>query len=205
MPWYDGPTLMGISRRVEVDDDAPAARAVPHAGAVGQPPEPRLPRLRRARSPAARVAPGRPRRVLPSGPREHGRAHRHLRRRPRRRRSPGQSVTLTLADEIDVSRGDVIAAADAPPRVADQFEATIVWMDEEPMLPRPRLPDEDRHAHGRRHDRRRSKYKVNVNTLEHLAGEHARAQRDRRLRRSSSTGRSPSIPTPRTATSAASS
>ena len=46
----------------------------------------------------------------------------------------GQSVTLTLADEIDVTRGDVISAADAPAEVADQFEATVVWMGEEPML-----------------------------------------------------------------------
>ncbi|PKP90695.1 MAG: adenylyl-sulfate kinase [Alphaproteobacteria bacterium HGW-Alphaproteobacteria-16] len=46
-----------------------------------------------------------------------------------------QSVTLTLADEVDCSRGDVIAAADAPPQVADQFQATIVWMDQEDLLP----------------------------------------------------------------------
>src|SRR5262249_15630929 len=46
----------------------------------------------------------------------------------------GQSVTVTLADEVDVSRGDVLAAAEAPPGVADQFEATIVWMHERPML-----------------------------------------------------------------------
>lgn len=46
-----------------------------------------------------------------------------------------QSVTLTLADEVDCSRGDVIAAADAPPEVADQFQATIVWMDQEELLP----------------------------------------------------------------------
>ena len=45
----------------------------------------------------------------------------------------GQSVTLTLADEIDCSRGDVLAAADDPPQVADQFEATILWLDDEPM------------------------------------------------------------------------
>jgi bifunctional enzyme CysN/CysC len=47
----------------------------------------------------------------------------------------GESVTLTLADEIDVSRGDVLGAADAPPPVASQFEATIVWMHDEPLLP----------------------------------------------------------------------
>ncbi|WP_337846551.1 sulfate adenylyltransferase subunit CysN [Sphingomonas sp.] len=46
-----------------------------------------------------------------------------------------QSVTLTLADEVDCSRGDVIVAADAPPEVADQFQATIVWMDQEDLLP----------------------------------------------------------------------
>ena len=45
----------------------------------------------------------------------------------------GQSVTLTLADEIDCSRGNVIAAADAPPQVADQFEATLVWMADEAL------------------------------------------------------------------------
>ena len=49
--------------------------------------------------------------------------------------SAGQSVTVTLEDEIDVSRGDVIAAAEAPAEVADQFEATVVWMDEETLSP----------------------------------------------------------------------
>jgi bifunctional enzyme CysN/CysC len=47
----------------------------------------------------------------------------------------GQSVTLTLKPEIDVSRGDIIAPADAAPAVTDQFQATLVWMHEEPMLP----------------------------------------------------------------------
>ncbi len=46
----------------------------------------------------------------------------------------GQSVTITLADEIDCSRGDVLAAAASPPEVADQFETTIVWMDDEPLV-----------------------------------------------------------------------
>jgi bifunctional enzyme CysN/CysC len=47
----------------------------------------------------------------------------------------GQSLTLTFADEIDCSRGDVIAAAGDPPEVADQFEATIVWMADDELLP----------------------------------------------------------------------
>ena len=80
----------------------------------------------------------------------------------------GQSVTLTLEDEIDISRGDIISAADAPAEVADQFECTLVWMADEPMLP------------GRQYLLKlgtrtvtatvtEPKYKVNVNTLEHLA------------------------------------
>jgi bifunctional enzyme CysN/CysC len=80
----------------------------------------------------------------------------------------GQSVTLTLTDEIDVSRGDVLAAANAPPAVANQFEATIIWMHDEPLL------------QGRAYLLKIGtktvtatvspiKYRVNVNTMEHLA------------------------------------
>jgi len=47
----------------------------------------------------------------------------------------GQSVTLTLTPDVDVSRGDLIAAEDAPPEVADQFEAHLVWMSDRPLLP----------------------------------------------------------------------
>ena len=80
----------------------------------------------------------------------------------------GQSVTITLEDEIDVSRGDVLSTTDGPPGVADQFDVTIIWMADEPMLP------------GRPYWMKigtkvvtatitEPKYKVNVNTLEHLA------------------------------------
>ncbi len=80
----------------------------------------------------------------------------------------GQSVTLTLADEIDVSRGDVLAAAGDPPAVADQFEATIVWFDEEAMLPgRPYLLKLGTRTVAAQVAE--PKYKVNVNTLEQLA------------------------------------
>src|SRR5207249_1786684 len=82
----------------------------------------------------------------------------------------GQSVTLTLGSEIDVGRGDVIAAGDSPPQVADQFEATIVWLHDEPML------------QGRAYLMKAGartvaatvsplKHKINVNTLEHTAAE----------------------------------
>ena len=80
----------------------------------------------------------------------------------------GQSVTLCFDTEIDCSRGDVIAASDAPPAVADQFEATIVWMADDPMTP------------GRAYwlklgtqlvsaTVQTPKYSVNVNTMEHMA------------------------------------
>ena len=80
----------------------------------------------------------------------------------------GQSITLTLEDEIDISRGDVISGVDSPAEVADQFEAALVWMHDEPMMP------------GRSFLMKvgtqtvtasitEPKYKVNVNTMEHLA------------------------------------
>ena len=82
----------------------------------------------------------------------------------------GQSVTLTLADEIDVSRGDVIAEIEQPPRVGEQFEASIVWMAEEPLL------------RGRSYVMQVGsstvaatisplKYKLDIDSLEHLAAE----------------------------------
>ncbi|MBN8728619.1 MAG: sulfate adenylyltransferase subunit CysN [Xanthomonadales bacterium] len=80
----------------------------------------------------------------------------------------GQSVTLTLADEIDISRGDVIAAADDPPGLADQFEATVIWMAEQPMLPgRPYLVKLGASTLGASFGQ--PKYALDVNSLEHLA------------------------------------
>ena len=80
----------------------------------------------------------------------------------------GQSITLTLADEIDCSRGDVITAAESPVQVADQFETTIVWMADEPLVPgRPywlKLGTQTVTA-----TIHTPKYQVNVNTLEHVA------------------------------------
>jgi bifunctional enzyme CysN/CysC len=80
----------------------------------------------------------------------------------------GQSVTITLADAVDCSRGDVLAAAADPPEIADQFEATLVWMADEPLLPgRPYwLKLASQFVTATIHS---PKYQVNVNTLEHLA------------------------------------
>jgi bifunctional enzyme CysN/CysC len=80
----------------------------------------------------------------------------------------GQSITLTLADEVDASRGDMISAATSPAEVADQFEATLVWMSEDAMLPgRPYLLKIGTRTLSATVTE--PKYKVNVNTMEHLA------------------------------------
>ena len=81
---------------------------------------------------------------------------------------PGQAVTLTLEDEIDVSRGDMLVHADNRPQVTDSFDAMLVWMAEEPMLP------------GKKYDIKRAasyvpgnivaiEHRVDVNSLEQLA------------------------------------
>jgi bifunctional enzyme CysN/CysC len=83
----------------------------------------------------------------------------------------GRAVTLTLADEIDVTRGDIIAAEAARPTLADQFAAHVVWMSDNPLLP------------GRSYllsmggnlvnaQVMNLKHKTNVNTLEHTAATH---------------------------------
>lgn len=80
----------------------------------------------------------------------------------------GQSVTLTFNDEVDCSRGDVIVTADEPCEVADQFEATLVWMAEAEMLPgRPYLLKIGTQTVTATVTE--PKYEVNVNTLEHTA------------------------------------
>ena len=80
----------------------------------------------------------------------------------------GDAVTLTLADEVDVARGDVLAHSDARPEVVDQFAAEVLWMIEEPMLPgRSYLM-----RIGTRYVPARVtslKHKTDVNTLEHIA------------------------------------
>ena len=80
----------------------------------------------------------------------------------------GQSVTLTLRDEVDVSRGDILVDAASPPGVTDQFQATVVWMHETELLPgRPYLIKLGTSFATATVSA--LKYKVNVNTLEKLA------------------------------------
>jgi bifunctional enzyme CysN/CysC len=164
-PWYHGPTLMGYLETVEIEDhlqhqafrlpvqwvNRPNLDFRGFAGTIA----------------SGTVSPGERVRILPSG-RESRVARIVTMDGDLERAVAGQSVTLTLEDEVDVSRGDVIACTSAPPGVADQFETTIIWMADEPMLPgRPywmKIGTKQVAA-----TITEPKYKVNVNTLEHLA------------------------------------
>jgi bifunctional enzyme CysN/CysC len=83
----------------------------------------------------------------------------------------GQAVVLTLADEIDASRGDVITAASDPAEVSDQFAAHLLWMDDAPLLPgRPYLMKIGARTVGATVTE--IKHKVDVNTQDELAAKH---------------------------------
>ena len=166
MPWYQGPTLLGHLEDAPVNDTAMQDR--PFRMAVQWVNRPHLDfRGFAGQISAGVIRPGDAVRVLPSGKTTtiksivtfDGDLSQAV---------AGQSVTLTLADEIDCSRGDVIVQADAPCEVADQFEATLVWMAEAEMLPgRPYLLKIGTQTVSATITE--PKYEVNVNTTEHLA------------------------------------
>ena len=166
MPWYSGPSLLEHLDAVPVDASADAVKPFrmpvqwvnrpnqDFRGFCGQ-------------IASGTVSPGSEVRVLPSG--RVTRIERIVTAdKDLDEAVAGQSVTLTLTDAVDCSRGDVIVDAHDPPQVADQFEATIVWMAEDELLPGrgywmkigAQTVTATIHA---------PKYEVNVNTLEHLA------------------------------------
>jgi bifunctional enzyme CysN/CysC len=165
-PWYSGPTLMGHLETVEIAEDA--RRAQPLRMAVQWVNRPNLDfRGFSGQIEAGMARPGDAIRVLPSA-RESRIARIVTRDGDLEVAGAGQSVTMTLDDEIDCSRGDVIVAAKAPAEVADQFETHIVWMAAEPLLP------------GRAYWLKigaktvsatvtELKHKININSLEELA------------------------------------
>jgi bifunctional enzyme CysN/CysC len=166
MPWYKGPTLVEHLETVELDTTRDLAK--PFRMPVQWVNRPNLDFRGFAGSiSAGSIKPGDRIRVVPSGKTStvsrivtfEGDADQAI---------AGQSTTLCFKDEIDCSRGDVIAAADDPPQSADQFECTLVWMSDEAMVP------------GRSYWLKigteavtaivqQPKYQINVNTLEHLA------------------------------------
>ncbi|HVH55127.1 MAG TPA: sulfate adenylyltransferase subunit CysN, partial [Vicinamibacterales bacterium] len=165
-PWYQGPSLMELLDTVEVDDARQRLDAL------------RLP-VQWVNRPnldfrgfsgtivAGTVRPGDEVRIQPSG--KVTKVSKIVTMDgPLESATVGQAVTLTLADEVDVSRGDLIVKADSPAEVANQFEATVVWMNEAPLL------------RGRSYLMKIGtkvvtatispiKHKVNVNTLEEIA------------------------------------
>ncbi|MCW2381636.1 MULTISPECIES: sulfate adenylyltransferase subunit CysN [unclassified Sphingobium] len=165
-PWYQGPTLVDYLETVEVDNSADQAR--PFRMPVQWVNRPNLDfRGFSGLVASGAIKPGDAIRVLPSGKTStvtrivtlDGDLDEAV---------AGQSVTLCFADEVDCSRGDVIASAENPPQAADQFESTVVWMSDDALIP------------GRAYwlkigtqtvsaTVQPPKYVVNVNTMEHLA------------------------------------
>ncbi len=164
--WYSGPSLMNHLETVELNQNADQEQSFRMP--VQWVNRPNLDfRGFAGKIAAGVVKPGDEVRILPSGKTS------HIDRivtfdGDKDAAFAGESVTLTLKDEVDCSRGQIIADAKAPLEVADQFESTIVWMDEEEMIP------------GRAYVLKmgaqtvsatvsQPKYQVNVNTLEQTA------------------------------------
>ena len=164
-PWYDGPSLLTYLETVEVDDEVRRGPLRLLVQWVNRPDQ----SFRGFAGPivGGTLRPGTRVRALPSG-RESVVTRIVTKDGDLDDAVAGQSVTVALADEIDISRGDVLAAADAPPELGDQFEAHVIWMSEAPMLPgRPYLMKIGTRTVGATVTK--PKYKINVNTLEHLA------------------------------------
>jgi len=164
-PWYSGETLLEHLDTVPLEAAADAQKAFRMPVQWVNRPNQNF-RGFSGQVASGRIALGSEVRVLPSG--RTTRVDRIVLDGDLDEAVAGQSVTLTFADEIDCSRGDVIAAAGDPPEAADQFEATIVWMAEEELLP------------GRGYWLKlgtqmvtamvqEPKHEINVNTLERLA------------------------------------
>ena len=131
-PWYDGPVLIDHLETLEVSNTA--SQAKPFRISVQWVNRPNLDfRGFSGLIATGTVKPGDELRSLPSGKTSTVKSIVTM-DGDLDQAVAGQSVTITLADEIDCSRGDVLAAADSPPEVADQFETTIVWMDDEPLV-----------------------------------------------------------------------
>jgi bifunctional enzyme CysN/CysC len=166
MHWYHGPTLLG---HLETVDLGRAASERPFRFPVQWVNRPHLD----FRGYAGTVASGTVRRgdevvINPSGKRAHV-ARIVSADGDLEAAQEGDAVTLTFAEEVDVSRGDIIAAPASVPSIADQIAARIIWFDEEPMLP------------GRAYTLKcgcqtttatvsNLKYKLNVDNLDHVAG-----------------------------------
>ncbi|WP_239806542.1 sulfate adenylyltransferase subunit CysN [Croceicoccus hydrothermalis] len=165
-PWYRGPSLMEHLETVELSSDSDLAK--PFRMPVQWVNRPNLDfRGFSGLISAGTVRPGDPVRIVPSG-KTTNIARIVTLDGDLDEAQVGQSVTLTLTDEVDCSRGSVMAAADAPPETADQFEATIVWMADDAMLPGRsywmKIGTQQVSA-----SVQEPKYTVDVNSMDHMA------------------------------------
>ena len=160
-PWYDGPSLLAHLEEVDVSagDDGPLRLPVqyvirPHQDFRGY----------AGRIAGGGVAPGDNVKILPSG-QEAKVEQVYVGDAEQQRADAGQSVTVTLQGEFDISRGDMIVAAGKPAEIADQFRATIIWMDQSEMLPGRAyiLKSEGRSATA---TLAKPRYRINVNNYE---------------------------------------
>ena len=165
MPWYRGLSLIGQLEAVNVDrDEGDLGFRLPVQW-VNRP-DPSF-RGYAGNVAAGSISVGDEIVALPSGRRSHV-ARIVTATGDLARAVSGQPVTLTLTDEIDISRGDVIAAANRPPEVASQFAAHLLWMSDAPLLPGRSywLKSGSRTVSAQITE---IKHKVDVNTQEHLA------------------------------------
>ena len=167
MPWYQGPTLMGHLETVSVGGDQSSKPFRMPVQWVNRPNQ-------NFRGFAGTIAsgslkPGDAIKVLPSG--KTSKVARIVTHDGDLAEAmTDQAVTITLTDEVDVSRGDVLCAAQAPVEVSDQFEVEVLWMGDEAMLPgRPYIIKAGTKTLPGTLDK--LKHKVNVNTLEKMAAE----------------------------------
>ncbi len=131
-PWYDGPTLFDHLDTVNVRETSSRESFRLPIQWVNRP-------NLNYRGFCGRIAegtvrPGDPVRILPSGRTTTVKSIDFFEEKLTQA-SAGASITLTLNDEVDVSRGDLIVAADHPPEVADQFQVRLLWLSEEPLVP----------------------------------------------------------------------
>jgi len=132
MPWFDGPSLLEHLETVAIEPPAQTLGFRLPVQWVCRPDQ----NFRGYAGPvvAGSIAPGDEVVILPGGARSRV-ARIVTADGDRKQANVGDAITLTLEDERDISRGDVIAAAHNPPQVADQFAAHLLWMDESALLP----------------------------------------------------------------------
>ena len=131
MPWYEGLSLLTHLEEVDVPDDNEGSLRLPVQYVIR--PDQNF-RGYAGRIAGGTVAAGDTLKILPSG-QEATVSQVYVGEVAQDRASAGQSVSVTLQGEFDISRGDMLVAADKPAEIADQFRATIIWMDQREMLP----------------------------------------------------------------------